>query len=152
MTELPEHLKHQCDIEGLSHDSIKIVDGVPRCCDTCKHAHEEALVRFVRCDKEDIYFQRICCCQGYEQRQDEPDELSESDKIDISCSIGMLITRLQKVVSNLGAAQNAIQHYTDRTTAAKCLTDAAYYLKDCTAKEVEALATKVILSKTKSND
>ena len=78
--------------------------------------------------------------------------MTEHDKIDISCSIGMLITRLQKVVSNLGAAQNAVQYYTDRDTAAKCLTDAAYHLKDCTARQVEDLATKVILSTTKSND
>lgn len=78
--------------------------------------------------------------------------MTENDKIDISCSIGMLITRLQKVVSNLGAAQNAVQYYTDPGTAAKCLTDAAYHLKDCTARKVEDLATKVILSTTKSND
>lgn len=152
MSELPEHLKEQCDAEGRSYDSIKIVDGVPHCCDTCKHAHEDNFIRFVRCDKEDIYFQRICCCQGYEQRSDKPTELSENDKIDISCSIGMLITRLTKVVSHLGAAQNAVQHYTDPATAAKCLTDAAYHLKDCTARQVEDLATKVILSTTKSND
>ena len=63
----------------------------------------------------------------------------------------MLITRLQKVVSHLGAAQNAVQYYTDLTTAAKCLTDAAYHLKDCTAREVEDLATKVILSTTNQN-
>lgn len=79
--------------------------------------------------------------------------MTENDKIDISCSIGMLITRLQKVVSNLGAAQNAIQHYTDRDTAAKCLTDAAYHLEDCTAKKVKDLADKVNnLSTIKSND
>jgi len=78
--------------------------------------------------------------------------MTETDKIDISCSIGMLITRLNKVVSELGAAQNAIQHYTDRTTAAKCLTDAAYHLRDCTYEKVQSLATKVILSTTKSND
>ena len=152
MPELPEHLKEQCDAEGRSYDSIKIVDGIPHCCETCKHAHEEDFIRFVRCDKDDIYFQRICCCQDYETRPDEPRPLSEQDKIDISCSIGMLITRLQKVVSNLGAAQNAVQYYTDLATAAKCLTDAAYHLKDCTAREVEDLATKVILSTTKSND
>lgn len=78
--------------------------------------------------------------------------MTETDKIDISCSIGMLITRLGKVVSELGAAQNAVQYYTDPATAAKCLTDAAYHLKDCTARKVEDLATKVILSTTKSND
>lgn len=78
--------------------------------------------------------------------------MTEKDKIDISCSIGMLITRLGKVVSELGAAQNAVQYYTAPDTAAKCLTNAAYHLKDCTAREVEDLATKVILSTTKSND
>lgn len=78
--------------------------------------------------------------------------MTEADKIDISCSIGMLITRLEKAVSELGAAQNAVQHYTDPDTAAKCLIAAAYHLKDCTAKEVEVLATRVILSTTKSNN
>lgn len=85
------------------------------------------------------------------QQCDAEDHIDDSTKIDISCSIGMLITRLQKVVSHLGAAQNAVQHYTDLTTAAKCLTDAAYHLKDCTARQVEELATKVILSTTNQN-
>lgn len=74
--------------------------------------------------------------------------MTEEDKTDISCSIGMLITRLNKVVSELGAAQNAIQYYTDPATAVKCLTDAAYHLKDCTARKVEDLATKVKLLTT----
>ena len=78
--------------------------------------------------------------------------MTSDDKTDISCSIGMLISRLNKVVSELGAAQNAIQHYTDRTTAAKCLTDAAYHLKDCTYEKVQSLVTKIKLSTTKSND
>lgn len=74
--------------------------------------------------------------------------MTEEDKTDISCSLGMLITRLNKVISELGAAQNAIQYYTDSATAAKCLTDAAYHLKDCTARKVQSLATKVKLSTT----
>lgn len=69
--------------------------------------------------------------------------MTPKDKADISCSIGILITRLEKVLSELGAAQNAIQHYTDLDTAAKCLTDAAYHLKDCTAKGVQSLADKI---------
>lgn len=153
MTELPEHLKQQCEAEGRSYDSIKIVDGVPRCCDTCRHAHEDNFIRFLRCDKDDIYFQRICCCKDYEKRPDKPDELSEQDKIDISCSIGMLISRLEKAVSELGAAQNAVQYYTDLNTVAKCLNAAAAKLEDCTAKKVKDLADKVNnLSTTKSND
>lgn len=69
--------------------------------------------------------------------------MTPKDKADISCNIGMFITRLEKVVSALGAAQNAIQHYTDLDTAAKCLTDAAYHLKDCTAKGVQSLADRI---------
>lgn len=64
----------------------------------------------------------------------------------------MLITRLEKVVSELGAAQNAVQHYTDPDTAVRCLTAAAHQLKDCTYKKVQSLTTKVKLSTTKSND
>lgn len=78
--------------------------------------------------------------------------MTEDDKTDISCSIGILISRLNKVAAELGAAQNAIQHYTDPATAAKCLTDAAYHLRDCTYEKVQSLATKVKLSTTKSND
>lgn len=78
--------------------------------------------------------------------------MTEDDKTDISCSIGILISRLNKVTAELGSAQNAIQHYTDSATAAKCLTDAAYHLRDCTYEKVQSLATKVKLSTTKSND
>lgn len=48
MTELPEHLKKLCDIYGLEYNRIKIEAGVPRCCDTCKHARDDGYMQLKR--------------------------------------------------------------------------------------------------------
>lgn len=68
MTELPEHLKKLCDHYGWEYSRIKIVDGVPRCCDTCKHARDHGFNVRVLCKLDDIYWHRISSCHRYKRK------------------------------------------------------------------------------------
>lgn len=73
MAELPEHLKKLCEYCGWEYSHIKIVDGVPRCCDTCKHSRDDGFTQRVRCTLDDIYFHRISICSYYERKEESHD-------------------------------------------------------------------------------
>lgn len=69
MTELPDHLKNLCDRYDWEYSRIPIVDGVPCCCDTCKHARNDGFIQQVCCTLDGLYWYRISSCQDYERKE-----------------------------------------------------------------------------------
>ena len=73
MADLPDHLKKLCDHYGWEYSRIEIVDGVPRCCDTCSHARDKGLITRVCCSLDEIFWHRISCCRYYERKEESHD-------------------------------------------------------------------------------
>ena len=71
MADLPDNLKKLCDHYGLEYSRIEIVDGAPRCCDSCSHALDKGLITRVCCSLVGVCWLRISCCCYYERKEDK---------------------------------------------------------------------------------